>query len=399
MGMKKERLVPQFTAVETWDMEAFESWLVDQSAKGLHFRRHNALFVFFAKGTPQAVRYRLEAISPLSPTPEGEKRAQAEEMGWRYLDKMGSFSVYACDDPYAPELHTDPVTQSYTMDQVAKKLRQNAILVGILTLAMTLMVVFGFGLSPFPVYDLVTSGGTLNVFFMVLLDLYLAGHLISQTMRFLALRKRLRSGLPISHRRNYKAGAWVGIAVLALTLLTFVLSLSSLYLSLTGREEWNITPETPSPLDFHLSQIESAPAFSYTHHYVDGRDMENGVETERTLLAPTQYAIEEGGETLVNGLAVRSALDINYYDLTFPAMAEGLMGDLIYRHTVHRAYDETYTITALDYPGFDALTLASPESGDGGLLFACKGGRVVYVAYRGGADLVDALPHLAAALA
>lgn len=52
-----------------------ESWLTDTSPKGLYFCEKGEVFACFSKDPPGAVRYRLDAISSLSPVPNQERYA------------------------------------------------------------------------------------------------------------------------------------------------------------------------------------------------------------------------------------------------------------------------------------------------------------------------------------
>lgn len=405
MGMNRKRLVPRLLNVDALDIPAMESWLTDLAAKGLYYRKHNTLFMWFERGAPAAVRYRLDVVSPVSPIPDTPQASHAQAMGWRFLDKLGNYAVYFCDDPAAPELHTDPVTQSFTMDQLAKKLKRSLCLMALLMLASFAMVGFGLGLSDWPVLLLVTGSTTL-LFPGIAVNVFLLCSFISQCRRFLKLRQCLRAGLPFSHKAGYRRQIGLNVGVLAFATVFALLSFYSAYHSITGRNDWNITAETPSPLDFHLSQIEVSPDFQFEHEMTSFNNEEieyrNRAQFEWSLLAPVQYNVHESG--IIPGrfwpggqYEYKPSLELDYYGLALPFLAEPLLNDLIYRHLDHMAY-EPFTREWLNAPGFDQLLLAVEEDGTYSMLFARRGGRVLTVRYHGTASLTAQLPALAALL-
>ena len=96
-----------------YDLEGTEGWLETMAAKGLFLHRVRFGFAGFAAGAPRGIRYRLNATrgTVLDETwagPDGEERELSAAAGWQYVCPRGRFFIYACDDPAAPELHTDP---------------------------------------------------------------------------------------------------------------------------------------------------------------------------------------------------------------------------------------------------------------------------------------------------
>ena len=181
--------------------------------------------------------------------------------------------------------------------------------------------------------------------------------------------------------------------------------------SISGRERWNITPEHSSPLSFHLTHIETDPAFTYRHLYLSDRDMENHVQAAWSLFAPAQYEIEEGGEVPGrnwpdNSGTYSPSFRLSYYRLTLPFLAEPLL-----RALIQEEYDDWYVyelehepgryqFLRVDQPGLDETALVYDAVEDTWeMLFARRGAQVVVLRYYGLEDLSAALPALAQALA
>ena len=132
IGKRVYRLVP----CPWYDVEGIESWLESMAQEGLFLRKeaHFGDFTSFEQGEPKTVRYRLEAaqrstsfLSESGGEPDAEAVEMSGELGWEYLTKCGQFYIYACDDPDAPELNTDPSVQAMALSYVRKDGRAGVI--------------------------------------------------------------------------------------------------------------------------------------------------------------------------------------------------------------------------------------------------------------------------------
>ena len=97
-----------------YDVAAQQARMEDQAARGWFAVSVPGIFFLavFEKGEPKAVRYRLEPAPVKESCPDPERLAAYQSMGWEYVDTSGkSMHLWRCDDPDAPELHTDPETR------------------------------------------------------------------------------------------------------------------------------------------------------------------------------------------------------------------------------------------------------------------------------------------------
>ena len=98
-----------------YDVAAQQARMEDQAARGWFAVSVPGIFFLavFEKGEPKAVRYRLEPAPVKESCPDPERLAAYQSMGWEYVDTSGkSMHLWRCDDPDAPELHTDPETEA-----------------------------------------------------------------------------------------------------------------------------------------------------------------------------------------------------------------------------------------------------------------------------------------------
>ena len=129
------------------DVAAWQARLEDLAAKGWFYVPSWIWFGFasFEWGTPKAVRYRLEPAAKKEKCPDWERRDTYRFLGWEYVDTIGkTMHLWRCDDPEAPELHTDPETEARAYDRLSRQERINkylswgilAVLVGLIAFTL-----------------------------------------------------------------------------------------------------------------------------------------------------------------------------------------------------------------------------------------------------------------------
>lgn len=109
-----------------YDVAAQQAWMEDQAARGYFLDGRGRWFATFTKGKPKVVRYRMEPAGRKEDIPDLERREVYRSLGWDYVCTVGgTFYVWRCDDPNAPELNTDPVVQASAYDRLFHRLRRH----------------------------------------------------------------------------------------------------------------------------------------------------------------------------------------------------------------------------------------------------------------------------------
>ena len=395
----KNAFVRRLVPVDFLDLDGLELWLEEMAAKGLHFQGFGALFAHFQRGAPAQVRYHAE------PTPDKRRdvipgqAADCGELGWRYVGKIGWLAIFRTIAPDAPDFHTDPVTQSYTLERMTRTMTRYTWLLLAFMIPLTAFLIWArldssFGL----VLDLVRYG-SLYTSFVFLLDLVLTVHIVREVWGLCRLRRRLRAGIP--HQRPAR---WrhTGLVRQGYTLLLCVLALAQsggACAYFLGPTRWSTelsSLDRPAPV-LSLAELEGegyAPEpFGYPGY--EGPDRDNYVSYEWKLLARI-YEVDQAG--VVDG--DRRRLDMEWYSLTLPFLAAPLLDDLMDYHLYDLPYrPERYAIEELTVSGFDRLVVVDNVSYGGQQLFAQVGRRVVYLDYSGPLDLRDHLEDVAGLLA
>lgn len=378
--------VRKWMRLDPIDMDHFEGWLEAMAQKGLFFERTWAMGIVFRRGKPAPVRYRLNPAGNLWTR---ENQDYCKSLGWEYAGNMGNyFDLYANRDPDAPELHTDPVVQSYALEQVAKRAKRTCILLTALTLVMLAAVLLPFFLLSTPILTWLIESPTSGNLFVILLDLLSTAMTIQAYRSFFRLRRRLAEGQPPRRDGSWKAAirwqqalTWIA---LALTIFYFGA------LAVTTSCAWEGQLDSlnkPAPV-LSLAELEGDTNLKplVDGSWDDGQDRNNYVSFNCTPVAPEQYEITQW---LTDGGDYEPRLVTRWYRLSLPFLAAPLLDELVYQYTQHNYFPEEYDVEEVSLPGFDRAVLATDTQWPGQRLFLQKGNVVIYLSYSGNQDLTS----------
>lgn len=325
IGKRVYRLVP----CPWYDVEGIESWLESMAREG-YFLRKEAFFsgfTSFEQGEPKTVRYRLEAaqrstsfFSESGSEPDAEAVEMSGELGWEYLTKCGQFFVYACDDPKAPELNTDPSVQAMALSYVRKDGRA-----GVIVNLVWLLVLLGFTWYGRCWLLLALQYGS----WMVLLTAALMiGELVFGFKRVLMirrLRKKLMEGNQPDRKKDWKkhaASYRVGNLLSVLVAVVWIVGVGAYWLnSIDDPREIPITEyqgELPYP---RLSEFGTEG--SYRSEGFEGYS--NKITVSSDWLAGTVIESNECGKfTTEDGRKIDCAMYVTYTDMRTSWLAREL---------------------------------------------------------------------------
>lgn len=136
--MSEPKYAHRFPPCPVYDTACIEQWLEDLASQGLILTKGGLFcgFAEFEKTAPKPMRYRLQPLPKKKlfddAAPRDAAVELAEEYGWAHLCNFGEFAVFACADPSARELDTDPQVQALTVRQHYRRKVQNHIFTVIL---------------------------------------------------------------------------------------------------------------------------------------------------------------------------------------------------------------------------------------------------------------------------
>lgn len=395
--MKEQKIVRKLVPVDFLDLDGVELWLEDMAATGFHFQKFGTFFAQFRPGEPSQVRYHAEPMEKGGNTIPAQD-ADYDDMGWSYVGKIGYLALFRTADPDAPEFHTDPVTQSYTLDRLTKRLTRFVWLLLAMMVALISFMVWARLDSSFGLILSLVRFGSLYTNLIVLVELLLILHFSWEVLGLCRLRRRLRAGIPHQRPRRWRH---TGLVRQGYTLLLSVAALIQIGFTtayFAGVTKWDMEfsdLDRPAPV-LSLAELEgdgyTPEPFGYPGY--EGPDRDNFVSYDGRPLARI-YEVTQAGT--LDG--ERRYLKMEWYDLTLPFLAGPLLEDLMdYELYDLRYVPERYAVEELSAPGFNRLVVAEDVDYGGQQLFARMGGRVVYLDYTGSRDLTEHLDQVAGLL-
>ena len=357
------------------DVAAWQARLEDQAAKGWFYVPSWILFrlASFERGTPKAVRYRLEPAAKKEACPDWERRETYRALGWAYVDTIGkTMHLWRCDDPNAQELHTDPETEARAYDRLCRQEKISRYLSwGILA--------FSVGLIAFTLYF---SGET---YFAHLVESWLPLWYLAAVVGFFgtsifmarwqthvsrrALRT-MRAGVGAPRRRPYRLACFLTLA-LDLLWVFYVIALGC-YGVHGGRRTFR-------PLTYYDEPVP------YVEVSQEGEVLAG--PQENWLTREQWWTIEDYTE----GRRYYRYSEAQYYRLRFSALADDLADSLL------AEYGDEYAPTETEYPGLDEVWTGEAVDGNQYLLLRL-GDQVWSVEAEADAPLAELLAQYAAVL-
>ena len=360
------RLVP----CPCYEVEACESWLTDMAAQGLFVEKLGRTLARFRRGLPQTVRYRLTAarlkgswLDFVPSEPLSTEKALYAEYGWEFICSQQEFFLYACRDPQAPELHTDPAVQALSL-KMARKSAWWALIGGNAVLVIQ-FALNGHGrlarlFVEMPLLSLCMYLYLFGVLFLAARDLY----------HILRLSRRLRRGYAPDHRKNWHPTAWVNRISRGITVCAFFLGILLAFWMFVQFSSRQPIKNYQGPLPFATLQDLTDGTL------VQDEDEYNTLERRHSLLAPTILEYSESGVILQGEEAPWApSLSVQYYDTCSPWLAQLLVNDLHQQRSILAKEPQPLP----DLAGMDAAYAYSGKEGVFRQLILVQGSRVLSV--------------------
>lgn len=390
MKTSERQTVRRLVPCPPYDVEACESWLGDMAEQGLMLERWGGFEARFRRETPRPVRYRLTAArlkaTLLFNHPDAGEQELYEEAGWHFVCRQGEFYIYACDDPAAPELHTDPAVQALSLKMACRSTLFSCTCWVLIIALYSSDLIFGDGFLFF-----VEHPPTALVF--AFSHLWFALTSLQNLFCIFALRRKLKRGLPPDHHKNWRWSAPLhrcanGLWRLALPFLVVLLFCAIFH---PDRSAYlRNTEERKDAMPFATLEDLAEGTF------VPDEERYQYSELRRSLLAPTIWEYSESGR-IVQGddVLLDTYMTVTYYDTLLPLLARLLAPAL---HGQEELLADV-PLTAPELPGMDAVYFYGSESGAFWQLILVQDDRVMSVlmtAMHGEKTFSELIPRIAA---
>ncbi len=361
-----------------WRIEEHESWFADMAKEGLHLQKIGRLFAYFEQGEPKDVRYRIDTSSNKKITVEDKRMFQ--EAGWTHIARLGEFNVFSSPAALrAPELHTDPVEQSFTLRDLSKRFWKSTIALVILSILGA--SAFLFFSRPF---ILVLVEGELSSFVAIFTCVFAAYNMLEGSLAIRKLIKKLQTGNTLDHHASWRTKRRITLTIQGTMFLLVIANIMLIIVQIALGQPRTMPIESDTLPIVRLAEIEKNSNLVIEQYDKDGPvGWINRYTYNWSLFAPIQYRANESG--MIPGqvwsgenVTYSPGLYIQVYQLWFPSMKNNLVDALIQEGNF------SGELNKVDSDAFDILFIRQEE----GLMhvFAAKGKGVIEVRYYGQAD-------------
>ncbi|WP_203248577.1 DUF2812 domain-containing protein [Sporosarcina beigongshangi] len=358
-----------------WRIEEHESWFADMAKEGWHLQKVGRLFVYFEQGEPKDVRYRVDTSSNKQITAEDKEMFQ--EAGWTHIARLGEFNVFSSlATLQAPELHTDPIEQSFTLRDLSKKFWRGTIVIIILSILGAAASLF-FS-RPF---ILVLIEGEFMSFVAIFTYVFAAFTMLEGSLAIRKLIKTLQTGNALDHHAPWRIKRTVTLTIQGMMFLLVIANIIMMFVQIALDQPRTIPIESDTSPIVRLAEIEQNSNLVIKQYDKDGPvGWLNSYTYNWSPFAPIQYQANESGvipEQVWSGSdrTYSPGLYMQVYQLWFPTMKDNLIDALIQESNFRGE------VTKVESDTFDILFIHQEE----GLIevFAAKGKGVIELRYYG----------------
>ncbi|MDY5510197.1 MAG: DUF2812 domain-containing protein [Dysosmobacter sp.] len=384
----KDAEYKELRPANVYDVAANESWLEDMAKQGYRLKGMTGWSGIFEKAEPFSCRYRMQPLSKKEKHPPEETVEGYRELGWEYAGTIpGTFHVWRCEDPAAPELDTDPVVQGMGYRYLRGKMQRSAVVDGLLLAVLVALYVWAFANTSTPLLDTLEAipgrilAGVATGCLIVML-------IACEVRSMRRLLRSLNAGIPLDRPRPYRWQKWMARGLLAGMVFIWLTMLLGNIRAIDGGSlsgGWDNMGRDGAPKDGTV--------------YVDLADLEGAAATEiwrsRTKfqeLCPRMYrtaqlSLDSEEEELQPGdsLPVRASAETTYYRMLTEGLARQLTEELTRRRIASFGVDGHPVLTEVETDALDGLWWGEDRYYQ--FAVARLGRQVLFVQYEGDSDL------------
>lgn len=381
-----------------YDVAANETWLEDMARQGYRLIRMTGWSGVFEKTEPFTCRYRMQPLSKKEKAPAAEVTVAYRELGWEYAGTIpGTFHVWRCEDPYAPELDTDPVVQGMGYRYLKRKMLWDGVASALLlAVLLVLCALFPFTAET-PLLDILDAVPG-RVLIGEIGACLIVAWIICEVRSMRRLLRLLNAGIPLDRPRPYRRQKWLARGLVVCLAYIWAMGFLGGFRTMDGNsftggwdagDSWHVPKDGVVYAD--LTELEGAA----NTEFWDCRTKIHELCPRMYITTQLSLGPEEGqpGEPQ----SVQSFVETTYYRLLTKGIARQLTKELIQGR-----------IASLGVYGYPALTAVETDDLDGlwwgedryyQFAVARLGRQVLFLRYEGDTDLRTEDAYLASLLA
>lgn len=355
-------------------VEAFQTWLEDMAQRGLFLERDSILLgiATFVPGPARTVRYRLEPVEKTATflngndTPSRSAMELNAQFGWEFVSRYGQFFIYRCDDPAAPELHTDPEIQQWSLKALKKRTRSN-LLGG--ALYCLFFILLRFESIFLPACAFIGTGIMALGVFMVLEGF---GYRMFELYHLRRLCTRVRQGQTPTKKADWRRGRQ---AFRLRSVLSVLILPVWIFLAFTAKpDEVYPVRDYDTPLPF----ATFSDVYPDREPVLDEQIVESEVLLYSDFLFPQTIEYSWHGNIPFSPTdTAYSILHVNYHQTRSPRLARQLAQSYTRRAKRDTLWPSEDKLIAYDVSAVEADYIFCCNDGPQVLLIVCQGDRMV----------------------
>lgn len=173
-----------------------------------------------------------------------ERNENYAQMGWNYVTTLvNMYYVYCSEDPGAPELHTDPVTQSGTLTPLIRRQWRRMLFLLILFAVLIRGTVADLFTAPWSLVELVLVNTVPAIIYYVMVILYVISILFFGLWTICSLsklRRQLAAGIPLEGGTRWRRRIPPPVLKGAL-FAVYIAAMIVIVLTNTSAHGWNLS--------------------------------------------------------------------------------------------------------------------------------------------------------------
>ncbi|NLC04054.1 MAG: DUF2812 domain-containing protein [Tissierellia bacterium] len=375
------KMIRKWRPDDYWRIGEHESWFQDMALEGLHLRDIGYRMAKFEEGEPKKTKYRID-IYQGEHTNKEQKQFYAES-GWDFVTNYDDFNIYSSPvELNAPELHSDPKEQAYTLKTLEDKMNALFFLNTIGPIAI-IFIIYYILIKDSNFYLALLDNFTLRSVWILLIG---SRGFFDSTRSYFAikkLRKELLEGKQINHNapwenRNRKN------KIISRTLFVLALLFLTIPLISITKTERKTLPVSSSNLPLvRLADVEKDEELIIDEQYFEDEiNYSSYYEYNWNLLAHIQYESNENGSVPNktwdhNNQLYTPRIITDYYKLSIPKMSEKIFDGIVKKE---KSYSKG-EFTQVYNPNFEKLIIHKHDRFNEAIAY--KGSVVIKVRYFG----------------
>jgi len=373
------KLVKKLLPVNIYDIAKMETYLKNMAKKGLLIRKIG-FFAYFERKESKEVTYRLEPLLKNEYKPNNDKVEYYRNFGWEYVCTISNaFHIYKTYEKEYIEMHTDPVMQSYTYDNLKRKFKKSSIITIILLFFGVIMLFGPIFFDKSPILFAVKYDDISYKIMIILSIIFAIKQSLGNKRKIELLTNKLSQGIEIKHQVKFKPN-YSEYVFSGMIIIFSILTIYSSFFSIFNRGDMKISQYNKVIPTIMLENIEGNKM-----ELVNESKFENNISYRYNELSNQIFEINQRGKVEGkmwndNSGEYSPSISTEFYNLKFKFFANKFMEELMFDELDFYRY-KPFLYNEIFDERFNRLVVIKQSEMQ--LLFGIVDKNVFYIRYHG----------------